>query len=173
VSLERDPRAAGIARENFSRSRNGGKIRIVEGDAMEQLVKMGDGLCGFDLAFLDADKLRYSEYRNLLAESGLLRVGGLLVADNVLWKGMAAEAWSAQQQKSQNPEGGLLGHSEAGGGVGVASTKVPCGPRVQDRHARIAGSMVGFLGGATEPDSRWEQVVLPMRDGLSISRRLR
>ena len=140
---------------------------------MDQLVKMGDCQGGFDLAFLDADKLRYSEYRNLLAESGLLRVGGLLVADNVLWKGMAAEAWSAQRQEGQGLEDQVVGHPEAGDSVEEGSARVAGGPRVKDRHDRIAESMVGFLGGAIEPVSRWEQVVIPMRDGMSISRRLR
>jgi predicted O-methyltransferase YrrM len=43
----------------------------------------------YDLAFLDADKLNYpAYYEHLLA---LLRPGGLLVADNVLWGGHAAE----------------------------------------------------------------------------------
>lgn len=104
----------------------------------------------------------------MLADRGLLKVGGLLVADNVLWKGMAPDEWYARQQDSngEEGEGGLVG----AGGVGGAGRG---GLGVAGRHGRIAGSMVDFLAEAAEPGSRWEQVVLPVRDGLSLSRRLR
>mgnify|MGYP002843339265 CR=1 FL=1 len=45
----------------------------------------------FDLIFLDADKKRYPEYVDLLLERGLLAPHGLLLADNVLWKGRVLE----------------------------------------------------------------------------------
>lgn len=44
-----------------------------------------EGADGFDLAFLDADKAGYPAYLPLVRR--LLRPGGLLVADNVLWQG--------------------------------------------------------------------------------------
>ena len=47
---------------------------------------LGDGGAGqYDLAFLDADKRNYPAYYERLLL--LLRPGGLLVADNVLWDG--------------------------------------------------------------------------------------
>lgn len=39
----------------------------------------------FDLVFIDADKANYSNYYNLVFER--LRVGGFILADNVLWSG--------------------------------------------------------------------------------------
>ena len=39
----------------------------------------------FDLIFLDADKENYINYYNLIIDK--LRVGGLIIADNVLWSG--------------------------------------------------------------------------------------
>ena len=39
----------------------------------------------FDLIFLDADKENYVNYYNLIIDK--LRVGGLIIADNVLWSG--------------------------------------------------------------------------------------
>ena len=39
----------------------------------------------FDLSFLDADKENYIYYYNLIIDK--LRVGGLIIADNVLWSG--------------------------------------------------------------------------------------
>ncbi|CAI5990816.1 unnamed protein product [Closterium sp. NIES-65] len=45
--------------------------------------------CSFDFAFLDADKRMYRDYYELLLT--LLRPGGLLVVDNVLWHGQLAD----------------------------------------------------------------------------------
>lgn len=39
----------------------------------------------FDMVFIDADKLNYSNYYNLIIEK--LNPGGLILADNVLWSG--------------------------------------------------------------------------------------
>jgi predicted O-methyltransferase YrrM len=39
----------------------------------------------FDLIFIDADKINYSQYYELVFNK--LKVGGFLMADNVLWSG--------------------------------------------------------------------------------------
>ncbi|OUS09724.1 SAM-dependent methyltransferase [Gammaproteobacteria bacterium 54_18_T64] len=44
----------------------------------------------FDFAFIDADKTAYGEYYELCL--ALLRPGGLIVVDNVLWGGAVADA---------------------------------------------------------------------------------
>ena len=50
-----------------------------------------DGQAGsFDFAFIDADKTGYSDYYELCL--ALLRPGGLIVVDNVLWGGAVLEA---------------------------------------------------------------------------------
>ena len=63
-----------------------GKIDLRIGPGVQVLGEMiaEGGAGGFDLAFLDADKRSYPVYLDQLAE--LLRPGGLLVADNVLWR---------------------------------------------------------------------------------------
>ncbi|MBX7108898.1 MAG: O-methyltransferase [Chitinophagales bacterium] len=43
----------------------------------------------FDLVFIDADKLNYSLYYDLVIDK--LRPGGILLADNVLWSGKVTE----------------------------------------------------------------------------------
>ncbi|HEX3033064.1 MAG TPA: O-methyltransferase, partial [Bacillota bacterium] len=60
-------------------------ITLREGDALEVM----PGLEGpFDLIFVDAAKGQYPGF--LSQVEGLLRVGGLLVADNVLFRGLVA-----------------------------------------------------------------------------------
>ncbi|MEQ8964841.1 MAG: class I SAM-dependent methyltransferase [Azospirillaceae bacterium] len=50
----------------------------------------GEGWAGsVDLAFIDADKTNYERYYEALL--GLLRPGGLIMVDNVLWNGAVAD----------------------------------------------------------------------------------
>lgn len=63
------------------------KIDLRLGPALETLRKLiAEGRCGtFDFAFIDADKQNYDSYFDLAME--LVRPGGVIAADNVLWDG--------------------------------------------------------------------------------------
>jgi len=82
VTLERDPRAEGVARRYFAESEHRPKIRLLMGPALDTLASLAGP---FDFAFLDADKENYPRYYEKLLE--LLRPGGILAVDNVLWSG--------------------------------------------------------------------------------------
>lgn len=56
-------------------------------DTLDQLLQDGQK-ASYDFCFLDADKENYSEYYEKALT--LLRQGGLLMADNVLWSGRVA-----------------------------------------------------------------------------------
>jgi predicted O-methyltransferase YrrM len=63
------------------------RIDLQLGPALETLQKLNDGgeTGSFDLIFIDADK---TNYRNYFEQSlQLVRAGGLIVVDNVLWGG--------------------------------------------------------------------------------------
>jgi caffeoyl-CoA O-methyltransferase len=82
ITCEVDPKAEAIARRYFSESPHGSKITLRIGPALETIKTLSGPL---DLVFIDADKGNYSNYYE--ASLPLLRPGGLIVADNVLWSG--------------------------------------------------------------------------------------
>ena len=79
TTLERAADKASMARANFERAGLAPWITIREGVALEVLATL-DG--PFDLIFLDADRPNYLAYADALLP--LLKVGGLLVTDNVV-----------------------------------------------------------------------------------------
>ena len=82
VTCEIDPEAIFVAKKYFGLSPHGKKITLMEGPALDSLKKIS-GL--FDMAFIDADKENYSNYYDAIFP--LIRPGGLMAIDNVLWSG--------------------------------------------------------------------------------------
>lgn len=87
VTLERDAERIAAAREYIDRAGVADRIEIVEGDALETLAELDET---FDLAFVDGLKTEYAEYLDLALP--LVRSGGLIVVDNLLWSGRVPEA---------------------------------------------------------------------------------
>lgn len=86
VCLELDPERAEIARANFGDAGVEKRIEVRVGPAAESLEALeGAGDDPFDIAFIDADKTGYRDY--LESCHRLLRTGGLIIIDNVLWNG--------------------------------------------------------------------------------------
>lgn len=85
VTVEADPDTARIAAENLGRTGVADRVRILVGDARDVLQDLEGP---FDLVFVDIDKEGYPVVLPRCAD--LLRVGGVLVADNVLWSGEVA-----------------------------------------------------------------------------------
>ena len=77
-----DPVAIAFARRFFAESEHGKKITLLEGPALESIKTLSGT---FDMAFIDADKENYVHYWEACVP--MVRSGGLLVADNVLWSG--------------------------------------------------------------------------------------
>ena len=71
------------ATEWFKKSKNGFKITIHKGPAVQSLEKMKGFL--FDMVFIDADKVNYPKYHKIALK--LLKIGGIGVLDNMLWSG--------------------------------------------------------------------------------------
>lgn len=82
ITCDTNDRYRKIAQHFFESSPDGGKIKILMGPALETL----ENVTGpFDMIFLDADKDNYPAYYEMVFP--MLRIGGLLVVDNVLWSG--------------------------------------------------------------------------------------
>src|SRR5919198_3443427 len=82
LTMEMDPDRAREARENFTRAGVSDRVNVIVGDAERMIAKVAGP---FDLIFQDGDKPLYVPLLDRLVS--LLRPGGLLVTDNVLWDG--------------------------------------------------------------------------------------
>lgn len=127
-TLEINDELEDLMREAWERAGVSDRITLHLGDAKELL----RGLEGpFDFVFIDANKREYCEYFELVMP--MLRKGGLIVADDVLWDGKVYTEPVATDAQTK----GLLEFND----------------RMKD-------------------DPRVEVVVLPLRDGISIIRKI-
>jgi caffeoyl-CoA O-methyltransferase len=77
---------ASVARANFNRSIDAGKIILHVGNALSIIPGLNET---WDLVFIDADKVNYINYYQLVLP--LVRSGGVILADNVLFHGQVLE----------------------------------------------------------------------------------
>lgn len=85
ITIEHDPLTEDLLQKYISESAYADRIHVLWGEAETHLARLSDEGAVFDLVFLDADKARYADYYPLLKK--LLRPGGWLLADNILWNG--------------------------------------------------------------------------------------
>jgi len=104
------------------------KIKLLMGNALEIIPGLNDR---FDLIFIDADKEQYVDYYELALP--VLKPGGFILADNVLWSGKVLE----DDAKSDKETMGIKAFNE---------------------HVKN--------------DDRVEQVMLSIRDGLMLIRKV-
>ena len=82
-TIEVNPEIIDIALEYFHKAGLNKKITLHQGDALTVLERLD---VPWDLVFIDADKLYYKDYYACVLPK--VKKGGLIIADNVLWKGM-------------------------------------------------------------------------------------
>lgn len=131
VTIELDPERIGQARGYLEKGGVAGRVDIVEGAALDILPRLEGP---FDLAFVDAVKTEYRRYLDLLLPK--LRVGGLVVVDNLLWKGHVAAPPEDEEDETADAmrafNGYLMMHPQlqavvlpVGDGLGVATKTKP------------------------------------------------
>ncbi|HEY2292416.1 MAG TPA: O-methyltransferase [Thermoanaerobaculia bacterium] len=84
-SVDVDPERLAAARGYLERAGLADRVELIEGKALEVIQRL-DG--PFDLVYVDAVKTEYRRYLDLVLPK--LRVGGLIVCDNLLWGGEVA-----------------------------------------------------------------------------------
>jgi len=109
----------------FADSAFGHQIEQICGEALEVIPQLE---YDFDLVFIDADKLNYSNYYELLVNK--LKSNTFLLVDNVLWKGLVTQSTTTD---------------------------------------KITQAMKSF-NAQVNNDPRVENVILSLRDGLSLIR---
>lgn len=131
-ALEINDELEDLMREGWEKAGVSGRISLHLGDACETLGRLaGEPGREYDFVFMDANKREYCKYYELLMP--LLRPGGLIVADDVLWDGKVY----AESVPSDAQTQGLL-----------------------EFNRRVA------------EDPGVETVMLPLRDGLLLIRKL-
>ena len=103
------------------------KIDYYIGNAMQVIPNLG---VSFDLVFIDADKINYAAYYNLVFDK--VNKGGFIIADNVLWSGKVVDSKKADKDTQALMDFNDMVHK----------------------------------------DARVEKVMLPLRDGLTIIKKI-
>jgi predicted O-methyltransferase YrrM len=85
ITIERDSKMVEIAQNNIEKYGFSDKINIIQGDCTEVLTKLEDK---YDLIFMDAGKGHYNHFLPQCLR--LLNKDGIIIADNVLFRGMVA-----------------------------------------------------------------------------------
>jgi caffeoyl-CoA O-methyltransferase len=81
-TIELNPVDAAIAVENFRKAGESDRIILHQGNALDIIPGLAET---WDLVFIDADKLGYPAYYDLVLPK--VRSGGMIIADNVLFHG--------------------------------------------------------------------------------------
>ena len=88
-TLEINDELEDLILEGFDRAGLADKITLHIGDCKETLRMFREEGREYDLVYMDANKREYPEYYELIFD--MVRPGGLILADNVLWDGKVCE----------------------------------------------------------------------------------
>ena len=114
-TLELNDELEDLILEGFDKAGLSDKIDLHIGDCKETLKQFRDEKRRYDIVYMDANKREYCEYYDLVFD--MVRPGGLILADNVLWDGKVC----------QNP----LPQDKQTLGIAAFNDKVSADPRVE------------------------------------------
>lgn len=129
ITIDYNDELVAMIQNHFDAAGFSDKIEFINGDALEILPKLD---YTFDMVFIDADKIFYSNYYDLIIDK--VRPGGLIIIDNVLWSGKVMDNQKHQDKTTET--------------LRTFNQKV-------------------------HSDSRVENIMLPVRDGLLVARKLK
>ena len=94
-TIERDSERVKEAKQNVANLNLENKIHLFEGDALEILPKLNGP---YDVVFIDAAKGKYPIFLNEALR--MLRNNGIILADNVLYKGYVMSDYNKHKQRT-------------------------------------------------------------------------
>lgn len=94
TTIERDEKMIELARSNIEKYGLQSKITVIQGECLETLENLRDE---YDMIFIDAGKGHYNHFLPHCLR--LLKKQGVLIADNVLFRGMVASKELATRRK--------------------------------------------------------------------------
>lgn len=126
ITIDKNEELENLQNKYFQKS--GFRTQIIQkvGNALEIIPTLDEK---FDLVFIDADKVNYPNYFNLVIDK--MNSGGIIISDNVLWSGKVLRELQ---------------------------------PKDEDTKTLLAYNKL------LNSDNRLETILLPVRDGLSVSR---
>lgn len=127
ITIDINEEIEGFASKHFADSPFKNQIDFRIGDATEIIPTI---IQTIDLVFIDADKISYQKYYDLVMEK--LRPGGYMLIDNVLWDGKVTDA-NARDKKTK---------------------------AIRNFNTNV------------HEDPRTENILLPIRDGILLARKL-
>ena len=89
ITLDKNGETNTKAKEFFKKAEQHKKIKTIINPALDTLNELKKENSIFDIIFIDADKENYKYYYNKSFD--LLKRGGLMIIDNVLWHGEVAD----------------------------------------------------------------------------------
>ena len=89
IALDKNSETNIKAKEFFKKAEQDKKIKTIVNPALDTLNELKKENLIFDIIFIDADKENYKYYYNKSFD--LLKRGGLIIIDNVLWHGEVAD----------------------------------------------------------------------------------
>ena len=96
ITIDKDTNTQAIAKNFFQKANFIHKITSLIGVASEIIATLNKT---FDIIFIDADKVNYSLYYDLVFQK--LTKGGIILVDNVLWRGKVIEDTQINLKDSQ------------------------------------------------------------------------
>ena len=138
-TIEINDEMEALIREGFDRAGVADRIRLVIGDALDILPMIDET---YDLVYIDGNKREYIAYYQSVID--LVRPGGYIVADNVLWNGKVSAPGPASSGSTPGNEPGGTLSGTTGGEPGSTTCGTPGGTT----SGTTGGTTSGTPGGA-------------------------
>ena len=88
-TLELNDELEDLILEGFEKAGLADKIQLHIGDCKETVLRLKEEGKMYDIVYIDANKREYCEYYELVFD--MIRPGGLILADNVIWDGKVCQ----------------------------------------------------------------------------------